>query len=86
MFSQGNGDQYGLTVIECCLIFHAMVLHEKYTVLMSQKQKYCYHLENVQTQTMVTVLYCIHSLFSVKSNKIIKIIHAYIKLHNKYNN
>ena len=32
------------------------------------------------------VLYCIHSLFSVKSNKIIKIIHVYIKLHNKYNN
>ena len=47
----GNGAQYGLKIIECDLISHIMVLYEKYTLLMSQKHKYCYHLENVQTPT-----------------------------------
>ena len=39
--------------------------------------------QNVPAQSRID---CIHSLLSIKSNKIIKIIHAYIKLHNKYNN
>ena len=34
--------QYDSTIIECNLIFHAMVLLEKYTLLMSEKHKYCY--------------------------------------------
>ena len=65
MFSLGSESQYGLTIIECDLIFHAIVLHEKYTFLMSQKHKYClenvYHLENVQTLTLAKV--CLLSLF-----------------------
>ena len=51
MFSLGNGTQYRLTIIEYDLVFHAMVMHKKYTILMSQKHKYCYHLQNVQTLT-----------------------------------
>ena len=35
--------------------FSIMVLREKYTLLISQKYKYCYHLENVQTLTLVKV-------------------------------
>ena len=47
--------QYGLSIFECDFIFHTMVLHEKYTLLMSQKHKYCDHLKNFQTLTLVKV-------------------------------
>ena len=54
-FSLWNGAQYGLTIIECNLIFHDMVLHKKYTLLVFQKHKYYHHFENTQTLTLVKV-------------------------------
>ena len=34
----GEWGQYDLTIIDCDLMFHAVVLHETFTLLMSQKQ------------------------------------------------
>ena len=53
----GNGVQYGLTITGYDLILHAMVLNEEYTLLMSEKHKYCYHLEKVQTLTQVNACF-----------------------------
>ena len=53
----GNGVQYGLTITGYDLILHVMVLNEEYTLLMSEKHKYCYHLEKVQTLTQVNACF-----------------------------
>ena len=70
MISLGNEAQHGLTIIECDLFFHSMVLHKKYTPLMSQKQKIFYHLESVQnlsfswlnhTKIKFSFIFCVKS-------------------------
>ena len=58
--------QYGLTIIECDLIFHDMVLHKKYTLLMSQKHKDCYHLENSSKGMFVVII--LVGLITIKQN------------------
>ena len=60
IFSQENGAQYGLTIIERDLNFHAMVQHEKYILPMSQERKFRYDLENFETLTLVMVVCFAH--------------------------
>ena len=49
MFSPGNGAQCGLIIIECDLIFYAMVLYEKYTLLMSLSNLISNNSSNIAT-------------------------------------
>ena len=67
MFSLGNGAQYGLTIIECDLIFYAMVLPDKYTLLMSQKQillSSCKRSSSNTCKGLFAFLVLVGSLFS----------------------